>query len=57
MKFDISVVLLLVIACMLGYVTYQSTLLVKATVVTAKINLVQAGKVKITRKEIEAIEL
>ena len=25
MKFEISVVLLLVIACMLGYVTYQST--------------------------------
>ena len=54
MKFDISVVLLLVIACMLGYVTYQSTLLVKATVVTAKVSLIST---KVTNKEVEEKEL
>ena len=57
MKFDISVVLLLVIACMLGYVTYQSTLLVKATVVTAKVSLVNIDTQKIPRKQYEAIVL
>ena len=57
MKFDISVVLLLVIACMLGYVTYLSTDLVKSSVVTAKITLVQAAKADITRKEIDAMAL
>ena len=57
MKFDISVVLLLVIACMLGYVTYQSTLLVKATVVTAKVSLVNIDTHKIPRKQYDAIFL
>ena len=57
MKFDISVVLLLVIACMLGYVTYQSTLLVKATVVTAKVSLVNIDVQKIPRKQYEDIVL
>jgi len=57
MKFDISVVLLLVIACMLGYVTYQSTLLVKATVVSAKVGLVSLDAQKIPRKQYEAIVL
>ena len=57
MKFDISVVLLLVIACMLGYVTYQSTLLVKATVVTAKVSLVNIDTQKIPRKQYEDIVL
>ena len=57
MKFDISVVLLLVIACMLGYVTYQSTLLVKATVVSAKVSLVSMDAQKIPRKQYEDIVL
>ena len=57
MKFNISVVLLLVIACMLGYVTYQSTLLVKATVVTAKVSLVNIDVQKIPRKQYEDIVL
>ena len=57
MKFDISVVLLLVIACMLGYVTYQSTLLVKAAVVTAKVSLVNIDVQKIPRKQYDDIVL
>ena len=39
MTFDLSVMLLLVIACMLAYVTYQSTILVKASVLSAKVDV------------------
>ena len=39
MKFDLSTIVLIVIACMLAYITYVSMTMVKAEVITAKINL------------------
>ena len=58
MKFDISVVLLLLIACMLGFVTYQSIDLVKAVSITAKTNIQMIQTtLKLDRKVVESIVL
>ena len=37
MKFDLSTIVLIVIACMLAYITYVSMTMVKASVITAKV--------------------
>ena len=39
MKFDLSTIVLIVIACMLAYITYVSMTMVKANAVVAKIQL------------------
>ena len=39
MKFDLSTIVLIVIACMLAYITYVSMTMVKASVITAKVAL------------------
>ena len=39
MKFDLSTIVLIVIACMLGYITYVSNTMVKANAIVAKIQL------------------
>ena len=39
MKFDLSTIVLIVIACMLAYVTYVSMTMVKANSIVAKIQL------------------
>ncbi len=57
MKFDLSVMLLLVIACMLAYVTYQSTILVKMSVFSAKVdvaNFLEGGK---SMKDLDKVTL
>ena len=57
MKFDLSVMLLLVIACMLAYVTYQSTILVQMSVFSAKVdvaNFLEGGK---SMKDLDKVTL
>ena len=39
MKFDLSTIVLIVIACMLAYITYVSMTMVKANAIVAKIQL------------------
>ena len=39
MKFDLSTIVLIVIACMLSYITYVSMTMVKANAIVAKIQL------------------
>ena len=39
MKFDLSTIVLIVIACMLAYITYVSMTMVKANSIVAKIQL------------------
>ena len=56
-KFDTNSLILLLIACMLAFVAYQSIDLVKGTTVFAKLNLFQANKGGITREQIDAMEL
>ena len=49
MKFDLSTIVLIVIACMLSYITYVSMTMVKANAIVAKIQLaayLKAGEKK-----------
>jgi len=53
MTMKLDTILLLVIACMLGFVAYQSVDLVKASVISAKIHLHEVNDTGVKRPDID----
>ena len=57
MKFDLSTIVLIVIACMLAYITYVSMTMVKANAIVAKIQLAAFLKAGDKKEALDKITL